>query len=84
MVKHVRMTPWECLCVDVIGLYMLQETNSCNTCYIFTITADPAKGRLEIADLITVVSVDKTGATNQLFGNPSTRTSSIVNKILLS
>ena len=52
--KKAEATPWQNLCIDLIGLYTLQKRGGVPTLQLWAMTMiDPATGWLEIAEIDT-------------------------------
>ena len=65
------MIPWGCICVDVVGQYMVNGNNNISYKFMCVIITDLAMCILKIEETHTVVSGDKRGTTKEGFDKKS-------------
>jgi hypothetical protein len=89
--KLVVSTPWEALCVDLIGPYTLKGKDGSSIDFMaLTIMIDPASSWLEVVELPTItqlmtrkVNGKERTIEEEIFDKSSDRISRLVNKIWL-
>jgi hypothetical protein len=88
--KIVISTPWEALCVDLIGPYTLKGKDGSSIDFLFLTMIDPTSRWFEVVELPTIIQLmtrkvnGKEGTIKeQIFDKSSDQISQLVNKIWL-
>jgi hypothetical protein len=88
--KIVISTPWEALCVDLVGPYTLKGKDSSSIDFMALTMIDPASSWFEVVDLPTITRVmtkkfnsKERTIEEEIFDKSSDRISRLVNKIWL-
>jgi hypothetical protein len=88
--KTVRIIPWECLCVDLIGPYTLKGKDDLQIDFMALTMIKPASSWFEIAELPVVKQLHRQTVNgkelliaDEIFDKTSERTAKLVNKTWL-
>jgi len=82
----VISTPWEALCVDLIGLYTLKGKDSSSIDFMALTMIDPASSWFEIGELPTIyrlIAKKERTIEEEIFDKSSDQIAQLVNKIWL-